>query len=590
MAASLASLRTQWAAQWPAALAVWSKFTRLRDPRWCLTLEEARQEGLTESFAMIRLVDQAVVISLPLIQERRLERFALEILAHEVGHHILCPADLGDHGRLIARMRWGLPTKEHLAAFVGNLYADLLINDRLQRSAGLDEAAVYATLGGTPDRLWTLYMRLFEILWGHRRGSLANGQIDDQLDGDAHLGARLIRVYSRDWLEGAGKFAALCLPYLLENDGAVVQKLLRVWLDTRQSGAGSGDVPGLTEVEGDERRSAIHPSQDPALVEIEEEAEVDAGPPPQEAAPAGGQRGQYRDPFEYGEILKALGLNLSDHEIAVRYYRERATPYLVRFPARETPQAADPLMEGTEPWDIGAPLQEADWLESILVSPRVIPGVTTVQRVWGVTEGDTPRREPLDLDLYVDCSGSMPNPQRYVSYLALAGAIMALSALRAGARVQATLWSGARQFETTGGFIRDAHRILQILTGYLGGGTAFPLHLLRDTYAERKPADPPVHLLVISDEGVTTMFDKDEQNHSGWEIAQQALDRARGGGTLVLNLYREWTSQAELVRAHQELGWQVATVRDWEELVEFARQFGRRNYGAAGDFGRTKGG
>ena len=43
--------------------------------------------------------------------------------------------------------------------------------------------------------------------------------------------------------------------------------------------------------------------------------------------------------------------------------------------------------------------------------------------------------QPLDLDLYVDCSGSMPNPQVNVSYLTLAGAIVALSALRAGARV-----------------------------------------------------------------------------------------------------------------------------------------------------------
>ena len=39
-----------------------------------------------------------------------------------------------------------------------------------------------------------------------------------------------------------------------------------------------------------------------------------------------------------------------------------------------------------------------------------------------------------------------------ISYLALAGTILALSALRAGARVQATLWSGAGQFETTAGF------------------------------------------------------------------------------------------------------------------------------------------
>jgi hypothetical protein len=173
----------------------------------------------------------------------------------------------------------------------------------------------------------------------------------------------------------------------------------------------------------------------------------------------------------------------------------------------------------------------------------------------------------------------MPNPQVQVSYLTLAGAIVALSALRAGARVQATLWSGARQFETTGDFIRDEHAILQILTGYLGGGTAFPVHLLRETYQSRGPYSRPVHILVISDDGVTTMFDKDEQGNSGWEIGQMALDRARGGGTLVLNMQRSWEDNDVLARAYLEQNWQIATVRSWEALVEFARQFSARTYG-----------
>ena len=66
------------------------------------------------------------------------------------------------------------------------------------------------------------------------------------------------------------------------------------------------------------------------------------------------------------------------------------------------------MPEGLEPWDIGHALDAADWLQSVLQSPRVVPGMTTVQRVWGTSEGHEPKREPLDLDLYVDCSGSMP--------------------------------------------------------------------------------------------------------------------------------------------------------------------------------------
>src|SRR5258708_17728308 len=213
---SLLAVRDAWAAQWPAALALWSKFTRLSEPRWCFSDAEAEKEGLTESFAMIRLNDQAVVINLAMIQAMHLERFALEILAHEIGHHVYAPADLTDNARMIARMRWGLPTKEHLAPFISNLYTDLLINDRLQRSGGLSEAGVYTALGSeSKDAMWTLYMRIYEILWSLQTGTLTHGKLTDELEGDAHLGARPIRSYAPDWLDAAGTLSALCLPYLL---------------------------------------------------------------------------------------------------------------------------------------------------------------------------------------------------------------------------------------------------------------------------------------------------------------------------------------------------------------------------------------
>jgi hypothetical protein len=176
----------------------------------------------------------------------------------------------------------------------------------------------------------------------------------------------------------------------------------------------------------------------------------------------------------------------------------------------------------------------------------------------------------------------MPNPAANVSYLALAGAILALSALRAGARVQATLWSGAGQFETTAGFVRDEKHILGVLTGYLGDGTAFPLHVLRDTYADRRPADPPAHVIVISDDGADTMLANDEKATPGADVCGAALAKARGGGTLVLNLSLDpeaWEPGKRL----RKLGFRIHKVTEWEQLIAFARAFVRDNY----DSGRT---
>ena len=177
----------------------------------------------------------------------------------------------------------------------------------------------------------------------------------------------------------------------------------------------------------------------------------------------------------------------------------------------------------------------------------------------------------------------MPNPQQLTSYPAWAGAILCLSALRAGARVQATLWSGARQFVSTDGFVRDRDALLRVLTGYFGGATAFPIHVLRDTYAGRLAQARPAHILVISDDGVSTLFEKDEQGHSGWDIAAMALSQAAGGGSLVLNLPPGWEAAAgacaEIRRARDQQGWHVHRVASLEELVEFARQFSRARYG-----------
>src|SRR5213075_2562486 len=97
--------------------------------------------------AMIRLHDQAIIVSLPAVSANHVEGYPLEVLAHEIGHHVLAPATLTDHARMIARMRWALPTVEQHASMIANLYSDLLINDRLQRSAGLRMSDIYQAIG-----------------------------------------------------------------------------------------------------------------------------------------------------------------------------------------------------------------------------------------------------------------------------------------------------------------------------------------------------------------------------------------------------------------------------------------------------------
>jgi hypothetical protein len=575
-------VRDAWRAEWPHALALWSRFTMLREPSWCLTRADEKREKLAGSFAMIRLSDHTVVISLAQIAELGLEDYPREVMAHEIGHHVYCPADLTDDAKLMARIRAALPTREAYAGLVSNLYTDLLINDRLTRAGELRMGDLYLKLAGSSSsRLWTFYMRVCEILWSREKGSLARGGIDGGLEADAMLGARVIRAYASEWLRGAGRFAALCFTYL-DEDAAETEKALRQWLDAH--GASEGGLPdGLAEIDPDEIDGAIHPSLDEALSGVPSDEENESGKP----VPGGGatetgdpnERRRYREPSDYADILRSVGVALSEDEIVSRYYRERALPHLVRFPTRELPQSTEPLPEGVEPWDVGESLEDLDLLESVMQSPQVIPGATTLKRVYGTMEGTLPARDPLDLYVGIDCSGSMGNPRHQISWPILAGTIVALSALRAGSRVKVVLSGEPGSHTSTDGFTRVERDVLKTLTSYLGTGYAFGIHRLAETFDARKPADRPVHALIVTDHDIFAMLKEKRLGTDGWAVARRALENARGGGTYVLHMSPEWEKDG--IGRMKTDGWNVATILTWEDIVAFAREFSRANFGPA---------
>jgi len=585
VSAGLEAVRDAWRAQWPRALALWSPYARLSEPRWCLTNKEAKREQLTMSFAMIRLTDHAVVLNLEDIAERGLSGFPLEVMGHEIGHHIYCPGDLNDHARMLVRVRRGLPGVEQHAPMIANLYADLFINDRLQRSHGLHLDRIYAQLGDSGSVLWRIYLRMYEVLWKLDRGTLVKMPLTDGQEGDARLGARLIRVYSRDWMKGAASFGALCLTYLNDEEGRKLRAAARGLLDSE---GGSEEMPeGLSEIEDDEDDPVLHPSEDPLVAgeggesgsgDGDEDTSDNAGHP-------GGKKSlkRYRGVGEYRDLIRQLNPRASDEDITLRYYRERALPYLIRFPEKETPAAQEPVPEGLEIWDIGRAFSEVDWVESVTRSPHVVPGVTTVARVHGDSPGQDPHKEPFDLYVGIDCSGSMPNPRAQLSYPVLAGFIVALSALRAGARVMVCLSGEPGKSIATDGFRRDQDSVLRLLTQYLGMGYSYGIFRLDDMAAQLRPAHRPVHVLILTDHDIFSSLNeqhgKGAAQRAGWQAAAQALHKAGGGGTMLLHT----PGQAAAYQKHfqgdakklADQGWRIEYVSDWEQVLEFARHFAR---------------
>lgn len=575
-----------WRARWDDALLAWSRFTKLHEPKWLFKEPDEKKEGLSGSFAMIRLTDHTVVISLRQIREKGLENFATEILAHEIGHHVYAPADLRDNARLLARITAGLPAMEHHAPLVSNLYTDLLINDRLRRGEKLDMSAVYTALNvDSPNKLWSLYMLIYEALWNLPPGTLNKGKTSEKTRFDATLAAKIIRVYSRDWLDGAGRFAVLIAPYLDKNLSPKDMEALSPILDTRGAGAGDTIPDGLSTAEDEELDGAKHPSEDERLTGLGGmggEDNDDGGKDGSEKSSphgggeekVGGRKNRYRDPGKYTELMKSLGVKAPEDDLVMNYYKELARPHLIRFPEKMSRRAAEPFPEGLDMWDVGDPMSEIDWVESSARSPVIIPGVTTMRRTYGETKGDEPEKQPLDLYLGIDCSGSMLNPKVGLSYPVLAGAIVALSALRAKASVKATLSGEPGKFTSTDGFVNGEKEILKLLTGYLGTGYSFGVLRLRDTFIDAAKPARPAHILIVTDADIFYMLD---QTLGGWDIMREALEKAGGGGTCLFDIPSpDWVEKQ--IERLKNIGWNVSLVSNQEDMVRFAREFAKLKY------------
>ena len=574
----LMALREKWRSKWEEALGAWSSFTKLSEPRWCLTEEDEKKEGLTESFAMIRLVDHAVVISLRQVVEQKVSRFATEILAHEIGHHVYVPGDLTDNARLLSATRAGLPGRERLAPMISNLYADLLINDRLQRAAELDMAGVYRALKSDAHQdLWTFYMHTYEILWALPTGSLFEGGLDDRIRADAILASRLVRNYSGDWLSGAGQFAVLCLDYLGGLEGQA--RLFLPWLDALQAGAGEMVPEGLTDMSAEERDGPRHPALDAPGDSVfgdsdAKEVDLQSG---SGRELRGGRKTYKRTPTDYVELMKSLGVDIQESDLIIKYYREAARPYLAPFPIRGESPTTEVQIEGVQRWEPGAPLSAIDWMETTFRSPFIIPGVTTVERIIGEVKGDEKDSRPADLYLGIDCSGSMANPAFSVSYPAVAGAVISMSALRAGAKVKTVLSGAPGEFSETEDYSSSLQKNLGILTGYLGTGYAFGFDRLEADFVHGESRDNPVHILLITD---TDIFAMAENHPDGFEVAKVAVEKAGAGLSCVLEYAGDLQSGrfAGPYERLLEVGWEIYQVTNEQELVAFSREFSRKKY------------
>jgi len=467
------------------------------------------------------------------------------IFAHEIGHHVLAPSTRTAGLKITQQLARALavgaaerrPDLGAVARRLGNLWSDLLINVRVARRQAQVHPDVEPGMitvwrrlsapghGDAPTAAWWVVLRAYELLWSLPDGTLARDRPRPPLavpgpDGgvasppdpalDAELLAETVRTFAVDPVGGALRFGMLMAPYV---DAPV----------PTQACAGEADATPPTAAE------LAEVLRDPRLQEepVHPALAGHAGPAPAGDATPGGSLGQ-----GYG-LADTLALwESADADVVVRAWYEAAARRWVRplrEPAPVAPSTAD-LPGALEVWGVDEDPTKIDWPGTLVGGPRVVPGVTTRRRTSLPDEPET-RWEPVELDLYVDSSGSMRHP-RDESPAVLAGAVVIGSVLRAGGRVRVTSFSGPGQVGGTRGPTRRAEDAMAALLTFFGGGTTFPLDLLaqRHLAAVRavpgRPA-PRRHLLVLSDDGLDSMFGEGQPAyaHVAAEVAAR-LDTA----------------------------------------------------------------
>lgn len=576
-AADIAAAKAAWQAAWPQARRIWSPFVKLREPVWCLTTADAAKEGLQGSFAMIRLTDHRIVIDMEEVVRSGVQSFATEVLAHEIGHHIYTPANLHDNAVMLARIRWGLADLENRAPFAANLYADLLINDKLQRTKGLNLQGVYAQINTTVaySEVWVLMMRTYEYLWKLKRGALSgsNEWQTDKLDADASLMASLIRSYAKNWIDGSARFAALFYPYLLEEEKyRKSRESMTRLLDAESAGEGGGMISGLTEIDPDSMDV-----EDPRLEELDKEYKSSRRGKGGGKSETGGvgPHNKYAPPATYIDLQRQLNSKISEQEILNQYYREIALPHLISFPLEKSSPTSFTLPEGVDTWETGDPLEEIDWLQTTIASPTFIPGFNTRKRIYGEDNEESQNSKPLDVYLGIDCSGSMVNPRNHFSWPVLAATVIGLSALRAGANVMACLSGEPGSFLEMAHYSSSEKEVMTVLTSYLGTGYAYGIPRLKKPFG--KKLKTPSHVLIVTDTDIFSMLNADTMGEeSNWKIIERSLQNAGGIGTLLL--HADEGGYPDDVKRLTAMGWRIFYVTDEAGMLDFAAHFAEENY------------
>jgi hypothetical protein len=440
-----------------------------------------------------------------LVLDKEIFDYYHALALHEISHYIVCPYDILTNARLLKSALKHVSPR--LAPIVVNIFADLLIDLKLykkkpkemlfelQQSKKMAEAVGKSSEEPSHSQMYKIMMKCYELMWGVDLG-LPKEQYEDITPIAERITAIIMKDFEDDntWEKKVSKIASL-LKENLESDFPLKSITLKgEFQNDRTQTSNTTTVPADVEV------IMGNPTENKGNCRRGGGSGGDSGKKGQFNQPQRGGKGDKREKEDHGtnpedeqkaeqiakdmsmeefaEVNRALGGLVEEGEVIATYYRG-ISKGLIEIKVIES-QPSGNLPIGIDTWRVGDSLEDLDVLQTVLVSPKIIPNLTTRKWIYKEGPGIEVSKKLPDLLLVVDSSGSMcwqyykendKHPSPY--HLALVASFAAMDyAMKKGVNIAAINFSEMIRMQT---WTRDTRKIEKVLLSYQAMGTLLPI-------------------------------------------------------------------------------------------------------------------
>ncbi len=477
------------------------------------TQKEA-QKRIGDEIAAFDSSNNRIMVSAEKLDEKVGKEFLGTVVSHEVGHYAMIPYDLATLMSLVNSADKVLKNVK-LAKYVENLFADTVLNTFIYRNEKstnpIDRKIVklYEKMSGdssnSPDA-WKLYLRSYEKLWNLPDKTLATN-VSNKVDNDAQSISDLLthQTFLRDnWNKRMKTYTEILEPYLRDENQQKKELGKGILLQPQ-------DPKQMKDIAGNIKKAAKSMSKK-----------------------------------QIKRIVTGLGLG-TPQQANRWFYESKSQSYAVHLPRIMS------MNSGTFPftpkrWNFSDPISELDIAYSIQQAGAILPG-STYQWTHRESEGRHIQHKKPDLLILLDTSGSMGDPNKYVSNSVIASMAASRCALNTGSKVGVINFSCKSKtlYHTT-----DKKKIDDLLLHHQNGGTNLPTQEVLDVLDRNK--QKPNYLLMITDTAASNL-------KTAKEYYQRASKKICGGTILLVDTVKNQLDSFE------KMGYNVHPILDEKDLI-----------------------